>query len=175
MNEQLANPPSLPERKKINHKLLWLALMGPIALMALLTGLAFAHLKFDFISTSIILGSLAVIAGWILFGFALFKRMPTAGYVICLIAYPLVQAAICVTLFFFGCLTSWEGNWGHSAPDSWVEEQERRAREDPIDPVELEEARQRMEEAIKGTGHDLQSVEEPIDGPTTLSEPAELE
>lgn len=151
-------PPSLPlprDCAKLNGKLLWLALLAPTLVMGSLTLGAFAHLKFDFISLALGLGSLAVLGGWILLGVILFKRIPTVGYLFTLLGYPIIQGVICVTLFFFGCLTSEGGNWGHSAPDSWVEEQERRERENPIDPEELEEARRRLEEAIEGTGHDL--------------------
>lgn len=162
MNEQQQPPPpSLPrEHPKLNGKLLWLALLAPTLVMGSLTLGAFAHLKFDFISLALGLGSLAVLGGWILLGIILFKRMPTVGYVFTLLGYPIIQGLICVTLFFFGCLTSVGGNWGHSAPDSWVEEQERRARENTITPEELEDAKGNAEEATEGIEPDLSPEQE---------------
>lgn len=160
----------------MNRKLLWLSLLGPIGLVGLLTVLAFLHLEFDFITLAGTLGFFTILGGWILFGIVLFKRMPGLAYGTCLLCYPVVQFVICFTFFFFGCLTSMEGNWGHSAPDSWVEEQERLRRENPIDPVELEKAKQeldehlerkekseRNQEALKEAGHELRPADEPVE------------
>lgn len=163
MNEQLPpspEVPTLPEKKKINHRLLWLALLGPIGLVGLLTVLSFAGLEYNYTTWAGMVGSWAIFFGTILFGVVLFKKMHVAVYIICLIVYPLVQFVVAFTFFFFGCLNTWGGNWGHSAPDSWVEEQERLARENPIDPVELEKAKQELEEHLKRQ-EELEKTETP--------------
>lgn len=151
--------------------------------MGLLTLAAFSNIEFDYFTFAFAFGIFSVVGGWILLGIVLYKRMPTVGYVFSMIGYPIIQIVICVTLFFFGCLTSLDGNWGHSAPDSWVEEQERRARENPIDPVKLQEAEEAIEEmyrereeALKNesldeVGRHLQPAGEPIENAPDESSP----
>ncbi|MDQ8191372.1 hypothetical protein [Roseibacillus persicicus] len=145
MNEQ-PTPPSVPSPPpKLNATLLWLTILGPIGLIGIFTIMAFSEIEFDFMNIAPSLTVLAILIGWIVFGVVLSKRFRGAGLVLCLIGYPLAQAAICFAIFFFGCLASLGGNWGHRAPDSWVEEQERLARENAIDPEKLKEAEEALE------------------------------
>lgn len=166
----MEQPPASPEiiqRKKLNPWLLWLALLGPIALMGGLTLLASTSFEFDFMSAGMGLGWLAILGGWILIGVVLFKRVSRVGYIFTLIGYPILQITVCFALFFVGCLMSLDGNWGHGAPDSWVEEQERLRRENPIDPVELEKAKQELEEHLKRQEEQQKAKERPPEKPNT--------
>lgn len=180
MNEQ-DSPPSLPvERPKLNGKLIWLTILGPIGLMGLFTLIAFSDMKFPFMDIAPTVTVLAILGGWVLFGVVLFKRFRGVGFILCLIGYPLAQFAICFAIFFFGCLASLDGNWGHGPPDSWVAEQERLARENPIDPEELKKAEEALEkhldeeaQELEGEGRDLVPAGEPIELP--IEETVELE
>ena len=107
MNEPNSPPNPPPPLPQINHKLLWLSLLGPPIVVGLLTAFTFGVEEMvDFFYLTATLGVSVVVAGWILFWIVLKKRIRGMSFVLSVIGYPMAQFSICFAIFFFGCLAT---------------------------------------------------------------------
>jgi len=97
-------PPGPPE--PINQKALWATVLAPIAVMVVMLLIAILLQDEGFIWTSLILGGMAILVGWVFFANLIGKRFRGSSMILMVLAYPLAEIAICFTLFFFGCLAS---------------------------------------------------------------------